>query len=136
MFAWLRIKLRYEDETEKVKDRTRKASFQSIKHAAGAVRKTAQRSIREAPKGKASPPGKPPRTRGKRRLRESIGYHVESPLEAIVGPTRFRVGESGAAHEFGGKFRGDEYPARPYMRPALEKMRSRLPAHWRDSVRR
>lgn len=139
MLAWLRLKLRFDDETEKVKDKVRKGSYESMSRAAANVRLRAYGSIRKAAKGKPSAPGKPPRTRedskGAKRLKKSILYAVESPLEAVIGPSARIIGPVGAAHEFGGRFRGASYPARPFMAPALEKVRDRLPKHWKDSVR-
>jgi phage gpG-like protein len=101
--------------------------------AAAYVRAVARNSLgrRSGKKSKPSPPGHPPRSAG--RLRKSIFYAVQ-PHSVIIGPSADIIGEVGAVHEYGGKFRGATYPARPYMGPALEKSKDKLPAIWRDSV--
>jgi hypothetical protein len=53
----------------------------------------------------------------------------------VIGPDYQNVGQSGAAHEFGGHFRHENYPRRPFMGPALEKVKDRLPSFWAGSVR-
>ena len=108
-------------------------SIRALGHAAGAIRLTARRSIRRSPT--YSDPGTPPHTR-RGLLREGILYAVEKDAaRAVIGPTYERVGTSGSAHEFGGRYRGDNYPARPFMGPALEAIRPRLPSFWAASVR-
>lgn len=93
---------------------------------AGYVRIVARRSIR--PRKKASAPGSPPSTQTKR-LPNSIIFHVfRGQGRAIVGPSASIVGEAGAAHERGELFRGDQYPARPFMFPALVKSTASFPA--------
>jgi hypothetical protein len=70
-------------------------------------------------------------------LRQSIAYKVEprdanlGPADtsmflrdvswrASVGPQFSVIGEIGNVHEFGGRYKGENYPARPFMAPALE----------------
>jgi phage gpG-like protein len=99
-------------------------------YRAGAyVRAVARNSLSRG--SEPSSPGQPPRSAG--RLRKSILYAVQ-PDRVIIGPTADIIGEVGAAHEFGGQFRGAKYPARPYMGPALEETKPKLDAIWRDSV--
>jgi hypothetical protein len=108
-------------------------SIQALGHAAAAIRLTARRSIRRS--DKYSDPGTPPHTR-RGQLREAILYAVEKDmLDAVIGPTYDAVGTSGSAHEFGGRYRGDNYPPRPFMGPALEAIRPRLPSFWEGSVK-
>ena len=40
---------------------------------------------------------------------------------AVIGPRASVVGDVGKGHEFGGEFRGEDYPERPFMGPALEE---------------
>ena len=116
-----------------VQRRTQGGSIRVLGHAAGAIRLTARRSIRRSPT--ASAPGTPPHTR-RGLLREGILYAVEKDAAcAVIGPTYEMVGTSGSAHEFGGKYRKEDYPARPFMGPALEAIRPRLPSFWAASVR-
>lgn len=111
----------------------RRANIESLGHAGAAVRLTASRSIRRSPN--PSVPGRPPRTR-RGQLRRAIRYGVEKHREAVViGPVYGGVGRSAHPHEFGGRYRGRRYDARPFMGPALEKTAPRLPRHWAGSVR-
>ena len=100
--------------------------------AAASVRKTAMRSIRRR-KGPSSP-GSPPHTKT-RRLPRSILYDVNKQQEyAIIGPAHHLIGLAGAAHEFGGRFRGAQFPVRSFMRPALNLTLPRLPSMWTGSI--
>ncbi|MEL6396595.1 MAG: hypothetical protein AAFQ71_11425 [Planctomycetota bacterium] len=105
------------DRMERRRERaTRRAMFK----VGANLRTTASRSIRVR-KTAASKPGKPPHTRGNRRLRKSIMFAVDrNGRSVIVGPTKAGVGLAGEAHERGERFRGRNYPRRPYMAPALE----------------
>lgn len=132
------VKVSIDNYLPRLQPRIDQANYRALRKAAGTIRLIARRSIREAPQGQASPPGKPPRTRGRKRLRESVLYAVHpAGDEAVIGPSRSMIGPAGAAHEFGGEFRGDDYPARPYMGPALSKAASggKLAAHWRNSIK-
>jgi len=117
----------------KVEKAVRNASFRNLGHAGGAIRLTARRSIKK--RRKASPPGQPPHTR-RGQLRGAIVYAVEKDRQSVVvGPQHRDVGDVGLAHEFGGRFRGQTYPKRAFMGPALEKVKDRLPRKWANSVR-
>jgi hypothetical protein len=66
-----------------------------------------------------SEPGMPPHTR-RGQLRSAIRYTINYRLpDAVIGPTASGFAQAGQVHEFGGTFMGGEYPARPFMRPAL-----------------
>ncbi len=129
------------DTTRDVTRRMRAASFRNIGHALAQIRKTAMGSIKSSPKGAHSPPGQPPETRkGRRRLPRSILYDVERTMfggfiGGVVGPTFSRVGTAGAAHEFGGPYKGQQYPARPFMGPSLMQEAPRIPWYWQYSLR-
>lgn len=128
------LKVKTVSETQKVVNKAKQANITSLSHAGGAIRLTAARSIKRR-KGPA-PPGQPPHTHT-RRLPKAIQYAVEPRRQVVViGPNVERFGTAGAAHEFGGRFRGAYYEKRPFMRPALEKIKSRLPTFWRNSIRR
>jgi phage gpG-like protein len=109
------------------------ATYTTLNHAAASIRLIARRSIK---RGKsASSPGTPPNTR-RGRLTDAIRYSVDkSKRVALVGPTESVVGEAGAAHEFGGYFRGTNYPKRPFMGPALAQAAPRLPETWAASLK-
>ena len=113
--------------------RARAGSLRSLGHAGAAIRLTARRSIRK--RRGPSLPGTPVHTR-RGQIRRAILYAVEKERQAVlIGPTYEMVGPSAAAHEFGGRFRGGQYPARPFMGPAWESVRPRLPKFWAASVK-
>ena len=115
----------------------KRAEIRSLTHAAAAIRLYAAKSIRQSPRNRPSAPGTPPHTR-RGLLPRSILYALleerGSPV-AIVGPSFNLVGLAGKAHEFGDVFRGNDYPARPYMGPALSVIANRLPSFFAGSVK-
>jgi hypothetical protein len=129
----VKLKPREGIDVKRVKRTVDRSTFRGLGHAGGAIRLTARRSIRKSKK--ASPPGMPPHTR-QGQLKRAVVYAVEkSKQRVVIGPTHELVGPSAMAHEFGGRFRGDQYPKRPLMGPALEKNLDRLPKFWAGSVR-
>ena len=127
------VKSKTRFDARKVKSAANRASFRNLGHAAAAIRLAARRGIRQ--RKKPSPPGTPPHTR-KGRLKNAIKYAVDKGRQtAVIGPDVNVAGTSGSAHEFGGRYRREQYPRRPFMRPALEKVKDRLPAFWAGSVR-
>ena len=126
-------KLKFKDETVKLIKKAKEASFKNLGHAGAAIRMTARRSIKKS-KGK-SQEGTPPNTR-KGRLKNAIMYAVEKDKQTVVvGPDAEIAGTSGKAHEFGGRYRKENYPKRPFMAPALEKLKKRIPTMWANSVK-
>jgi phage gpG-like protein len=119
------------NHTQTVVKQLQKESVRLVGHAAASLRKRAVESIK--PAEGASEPGEPPHTRpgkvsrktGKARpgqLQRAIVYaHDKRANVAVIGPRASVVGESAAAHEFGGEFRGEDYPERPFMTPAVEE---------------
>lgn len=108
------------------------------------VRTTARSSIRR--RKKVSAPGQPP-TSWTGLLKRFLFFAYEPDRKSVViGPARFDKsdGEALPLLEYGGrttrrdrkgKRRAANYRARPYMGPAFEKERKKLPDLWRDSVR-
>ena len=120
-------------QPQALRQRARKGNFEALGHAAAAIRLSARRSIRR--RKSASSPGTPPSTR-QGQLRRGIRYHVDRQRQqAVIGPTASSVGRSATAHEYGGRYRGQIFIKRPFMNPALEANRNRLPKHWQGSVR-
>jgi hypothetical protein len=74
-------------------------------------------SIQSAPG--PSRPGEAPHTHP-RLLRDAVAYAVEDE-GAVIGPRFSVVADVGNAQEFGGEYRGEDYPERPFARPALER---------------
>ena len=129
----IEMKVQTRMDVQKVLRKTRRANIESLGHAGAAIRLTARRSIRRSPRPSA--PGTPPHTR-RGLLRRSIVYAVDKFRQMVViGPAYGMVGLSATPHEFGGKYRSKRYTKRPFMGPALEKIKERLPRHWATSVR-
>jgi len=125
-------KVAIRDETKRVRKKAQQGNFNSLGHAGAALRLTARRSIRR--RKKASDEGTPPSTR-RGQLKGALQYAVEKEEQTVViGPSVEAVGTSGAAHEHGGTYKGQRYPKRPFMGPALEQIRDRLPKLWANSV--
>lgn len=123
-----------------------KAKRKVMSRAGAFIRTAARTSIRRR-RGSA-PPGKPPHSHeGSLRKLILFGYDRQSD-SVVVGPVGFRNSEAPAALERGGVttvYRRKNgrlvservrIEARPYMGPALDRERPRLPALWRNSVRK
>lgn len=114
----------------------KKATIRALKIAGFEIRQTAQESIESEPiRRRSSLPGQPPKTHRGNYLRRAILYSVEEDTETLVaGPSFNMVGTSARAHEFGGEYKGQEYPERPFMGPALEKNLQNIPLFWSNQV--
>ena len=127
------MKARTRSQMHKVARKAKRASIENLGHAGGAIRLAAVRSVRKR-KG-PSPAGQPPHTHT-RRLPRAIKYAVEKKRQVVViGPDVESFGTAGKAHEHGGRYRHESYPKRPFMGPALEKTKDRLPKFWAGSVK-
>ena len=137
-----------QDMTQNVVAAADKAAYANFAHAAASIRKHARESIKTRPakrgrdiKGRfkhvrsrnASPAGTPPLT--KRRLLPNAIVYDADKFGAIIGPRYARAGTVGEAHEFGGKYKSNKYPARPFMGPALQANLSRFAGSWRNSIK-
>jgi len=107
------------------------------------VRRTAKSSIRK--RKRISSPGKPPSSHTGLLKRFIFFGYDRARRSVVIGPARLTQGGRGDAPsllEYGGttalKTRGKRkrarFRARPYMGPAMEKERPKLPQMWRDSV--
>jgi hypothetical protein len=124
------IKFRTVDRTKRVKDAADKAAFRNFGHAAASIRKDAVASIEVSPD--PSPPGSPPHTR-RRLLPRALRFDVDNK-GAVIGPRASVAGQVGHTHEFGGSYKGEDYPERPYMLPALERALPRFAGQWQGSI--
>ena len=122
----------------------------ALSRAGAFIRQRARTSIRK--RRRFSRPGEPP-TSHTGLLRRFILFGYDRQRDSVVvGPVGFRRSRAPNVLEFGGravvetsrarkgsrrqrKKRTVRIAARPYMRPALEKERSNLPAVWRNSVK-
>jgi len=133
MNAAIGFQVKTRADIPKVLRKVRRANIENLGHAGASIRLTAKRSIRKSPN--PAEPGKPPKTR-RGQLRSAIRFAVEKNRQRVViGPDFRIVGQSARAHEFGGRYRKQRYPKRPFMGPALTKTKDRLPRHWAGSVR-
>lgn len=116
--------------SKQVVSAVKQASVPRIKKAAFLVEREAKLSMKAGGRstgsrggmvGTPSKPGDPPHVQTGN-LRASIQTAVTGLLSAIVGPTL--QAWYGRIHEFGSKTRRK----RPFMRPALERMRKQFPA--------
>lgn len=120
------------DETKTVAEKVSQGTVRALQKAAYAIFRTSQESIERSES--ASKPGTPPHTRAGQ-LPRAERYDVDKSAEvAVIGPRFSVVGTSAEAHEFGGEFRGEHYPARPFMGPALEKNKDLIPTFWASEV--
>ena len=77
----------------------------------------------------------PPHTHTKR-LPRAIKYAVEKQRgRVVIGPEVESLGTAGKAHEHGGTYKHERYARRPFMGPALEKTKERLPRMWAGTVK-
>lgn len=118
------------DETQAVVKAAEEGSYRSVGHAAASTRKEAVASIKTDPG--PSEPGTPPHSR-RGLLRRAIRFAADKE-SAVIGPVASLVGEAAEPEEFGGDYRGGEYPERPFMGPALEAKLDRFSKEWEGSV--
>jgi len=111
------------------------------------VRQTAKSSIRT--REGASAPGRPPHSHSGLLKRFIFFAYEPGPRSVVIGPARlngYGQGEAPALLEYGGKLRRTatgrngtvyrvEIRQRPYMQPAFEREKSKLPALWANSIR-
>lgn len=144
-------------DSPKVIDAIEKDTRKNLATFGGYVRKTARRSIKNAPfttrkkrgqkrtnlRRKVSRPGTPPYNR-RGHLKKGIAFFADlQAISVIIGPERQnRIGDAPHALERGGlskrKIRGRggsrlktvKIRARPYMAPAFEIGKTKLPAIW------
>lgn len=119
------------DEVDRVRRAAKDAARRSFSRTAFLIWQTAGASIKQA-KG-PSDPGEPPHTHRGAWMWRALKYKADRD-GAVIGPTHSVMADAGAAHEFGGEFRGTQYPARPFMRPALEKNADIFASDWKGSI--
>lgn len=127
----LGLTVKVEDTTKRVTDAAEKATFRNFAHAAARISKDAKASLITS--AGPSSPGSPPHTHKGAFLRRAVRFAADK-TSAVIGPMASIVDDAGAAHEFGGGFRGQDYPERPFMGPALEKSIPRLGPDWAGSI--
>jgi len=134
-------------DRDKVRKRTDAGTRRVLSRFGAYVRTTAKHSIRK--RKRISDPGEPPSSHtGLLRRFIFFGYDRDR-RSVVIGPMRLnqKVGDAPAALEYGGtstmveglrrrrRKRRIRIAARPYMGPAFEQEKPKLPAMWRDSVK-
>ena len=134
-------------DRDKVRKRTDAGTRRVLSRFGAYVRTTAKHSIRK--RKRISDPGEPPSSHtGLLRRFIFFGYDRDR-RSVVIGPMRLnqKVGDAPAALEYGGtstvveglrrrrRKRHIRIAARPYMGPAFEQEKPKLPAMWRDSVK-
>lgn len=125
------ISVKTTDTTKRVADAADKAAYRSLSHAAASIRREAIASTVKT-QG-ASDPGQPPHTRG--RLKQAITYDANKE-SAVIGPRRSRFGTALQAHEHEGmrRYRGQKFPSRQVMFPAMSRNLQRFAASWAGEI--
>ena len=118
-----------------VLDAAKSAEFRNLGHAAASVRKDAVASIE--PSDDPSPPGEPPHTRGKGKRRRVLPRAIRFAIAdgtAVIGPRASMIGQAAEPHEHGGTYRGQAFPRRPTMLPALQRAAPRIGSRWAGTI--
>src|SRR6185295_18918208 len=101
-----------DDTTDRVAKAADKAAFRNFNHAAAAIRKDVQSTLERAEGPSA--PGTPPHTHKGNFLRRAIRFAADA-AGAVIGPAFSMVGTAGEAHEFGGDYKGHDFPEREFI---------------------
>lgn len=129
----IKINVKVIDNMEAILKKMRIAALRNLGLFGGLTRKFAQQSIKISPK--YSDPGSPPHSR-KGLLKKAIIYAVDKEAqEVVIGPSANVIADAGHPHEFGGAFRGDIYPARPFMVPAMKRTIPAMDKIWANSIK-
>ncbi len=130
-------------DRQAVQSATDRASRKVLSRFGAFVRTTARNSIRR--RKKPAPPGQPPSSHMGHLKRLIFFSYDPGKRNVVIGPTPLRsVAEAPPLLEYGGattlKRRGKSkravYRPRPFMGPAFEKEKAKLPALWAGSVKR
>ena len=131
-------------DRKKVLDAVDKATRKVFSKFGAFVRTAAKSSIRK--RKKISQPGQPPSSHvGTLKRLIFFGYDTDR-RSVVIGPTPFRgKAEAPPLLEYGGNARRRDrktksirtmrYRARPFMGPAFEKEKSKIPALWAKSIK-
>jgi phage gpG-like protein len=125
------VKVTVQLDLKPVDKAVQKAKFENFRHAAQSISKDVKGTLVKS--DGPSAPGSPPHTHKRVFLRRAIAYRYDKE-GAVIGPRASIVGQAGAAHEFGGNYKGTNYPERPFMQPALDRATPRFAGNWAGSV--
>ena len=127
-------------DSEKVVRSVDKSTRKVLSKFGAFVRRTAKQSIRK--RKASSAPGQPPSSHtGLLKRFIFFGYDPQNE-SVVIGPARLSQnnrGEAPSILEYGGrttvKKKRVKISARPFMGPAFEKEKPKLPSMWKDSVK-
>ena len=126
------MKVTTRDEIPKVIRKAKRGQMESIWRASGYVRTVMRNTLGK--KKTPRPPGQPATSRTGR-ARSSILFAADKrDQSSIIGPSYRMVGRSMQAHEFGIKYKGDKFAARPFAGPSIDKATPKLAPFWRGAV--
>jgi len=123
------------------------ANIRVLKRQGAYLRGVAKRSIRYKKNSAInSAPGSAPYTHGRKVLKNAIMFAYDAAsMTVVIGPSNNKVGDIAATHEHGGTeqhkkkdgsgYYSASYPARPYMGPAFEKIKNKLPEFWHNAIK-
>jgi len=134
-------------DRDKVRRKTDSAARRVLSRFGAFVRTAARHSIRT--RKRTSAPGEPPSSHTGLLKRFILFGYDRGRRSVVIGPMRLnqKVGDAPAALEYGGtstvveglrrqrRKRRIRIAARPYMGPAFEQEKPKLPAMWRGSVK-
>ncbi len=128
-----RVSAKAVSNVDRVARAAERATFRNLGHASARISKDAKASI--VTDDDPAAVGQPPHTKNAagHNLRGAIRYDANKE-DAVIGPIASFVGEAGRAHELGDEHRGQDFPERPFMLPALEKNLDRFAKDWKGSI--
>jgi hypothetical protein len=128
------IKVRNKTNFQRIAKRAKLNNIETLGQAGAYVMTVARNSIKKSKQ--YAPVGQPVRTR-RGAIKKAILFAPEKDRGRVtIGPAASRLGKSTAgAHEFGQRFRGRKYPARPFMGPALTTAAPKLPKRWQNILK-
>jgi hypothetical protein len=123
-----------ENQMQRIEQAVERAKRGNLSAAAFLLMMGAKKSIKGAPKKRASRPGSPPHAHVGW-FRGAVRYALDRENdEALIGFIHSRVGTVAATHEHGLREERRSYPKRATMEPALRAVLSRFHERWRASV--
>ena len=122
---------KYIDHSRRVREKAARAAKLAFARTAFRIGGEAIKSIETS--DEPASPGQPPHTRKRRRLPRAIRYYADTE-GAVIGPQASKTGQAGQPHEFGGRYKGGDYPERPFMAPALESQLDSFAGEFAGSI--
>ncbi len=129
-------------DTKKIKRSAQQAERRVLSRFGFMVRRGARQSIRKRKRVSAS--GQAPSSHAGLLKRFILYAYERARRSVVIGPKRLgsKRGQAPSALEHGGRSRTSDkqrkvirIKPRPYMGPAFDKEKPKLPAMWRDSIR-